>query len=115
MNEKYKTKDGEMRDSTCFVDCVLWGKGAEVFAKYTSKGTQVHVDGSLTLEQWESKEGKRSKHVVKVRDFTFLGPRPPDDRGTPPMKGRLAGRTTPAPLVAQKPADGDFPLDDIPF
>ncbi len=73
-NRKWRDRDGNEREDVCFVDCVLFGKGGEVLAKYMSKGRSLLVEGRLTLNQWTSQDGqKRSKHEVFVENFTFLG------------------------------------------
>lgn len=74
-NRKYRTKNDEQRDEVCFIDCVLFGRGAETFHKYMNKGSQVLVEGRLMLNQWTDKESgnKRSKHEIAVENFTFLG------------------------------------------
>ena len=74
VNRKYRTKEGEDRDETTFVDCEAWGKQAEVLKQYMSKGKPLFVEGRLKLDTWEDKEGgKRSKMRVVIENFQFLG------------------------------------------
>ena len=74
VNEKWTGKDGGQREETCFVDCVSFGKRAETINKYCSKGKPLFIEGKLTFETWKAQDGtKRSKHKVKVENFTFLG------------------------------------------
>lgn len=67
---------GEHRTVT-FVDCVAFGKQAEVIGKHLVKGKQVIVRGQLVQNKWEDKEGnKRSKLEVRlemVGGFFFTG------------------------------------------
>ena len=85
VNRKYKDKE-----ETTFVDCTAWGKTAETMAKYLSKGKPVFVEGRLTLDQWEDKDGgKRSKLKVTVENFQFIDSKsekrdPPRDKDVPP-------------------------------
>lgn len=73
-NEKWRDKDGNMKEDVCFVDCVVFGKQGETFNQYMAKGRMVMVEGRLKLDQWTSPEGdKRSKHEVVVDRFVFLG------------------------------------------
>ena len=73
VNESFVTKSGESRDETVFVDVTAWGKTAENCAKYLSKGSAVHVDGRLKLEQWEGNDGqKRSKIIVVANGIQFI-------------------------------------------
>lgn len=73
-NRKYKNADGQECDDTCFIDCRMYGKRAEVISKYCKKGTPLMVEGRLQLDRWEAQDGsKRSKHRIMASDFTFVG------------------------------------------
>ncbi len=73
-NNKWKDKEGNAREETCFVDCVVFGRAGETFNQYMTKGRPVLIEGRLKLDQWTTPEGdKRSKHEVIVENFTFLG------------------------------------------
>jgi single-strand DNA-binding protein len=71
---KYRTKEGEDREETTFVDCEAWGKQAEVLKQYMTKGKPLFIEGRLKLDTWEDKDGgKRSKMRVVIENFQFLG------------------------------------------
>lgn len=71
VNHRY-TVDGERREKVCFIDCTVWGKSAETFAKYFEKGNAVTITARLDLERWEDKAGqKRSKHSVTIDQWEF--------------------------------------------
>ncbi len=116
-NRKWKDREGGEREEVCFVDCVLFARSAETFNQYMSKGRQVLVEGRLTFDQWTTPEGvKRSKHVVTVENFTFLG----GGRGS---EGDHGGRNQAPATAAAAPGpsgastDGPPPPTDdgIPF
>ena len=67
--------NGEWTDKPHFFEVVVWGKQAEIVAKYLSKGSQVAVTGHLEMEQWSDKTtgDKRSKIVVVAEQVVFLG------------------------------------------
>ena len=74
VNRKWKGQDGSERDETCFVDCSMFGKRAEVVNKYCKKGNPLFVEGRLTFDSWQAQDGsKRSKLKVTVENFEFLG------------------------------------------
>ena len=100
MNHKYKDKE-----ETVFVDCTAWGKTAEVMAQHLHKGDPVFVEGRLSLDQWEDKNGggKRSKLYVTVDTFQFM----PRARGD-------GEASAPASKPAAKGDDG-WGDSDIPF
>lgn len=75
VGRKFKTATGEQKEETAFVDCTVFGKGAEIFNQYMAKGKQCYLEGRLRLDQWDDKTTgqKRSKLTVVVEDFQFLG------------------------------------------
>lgn len=124
MNRRYKTRDGENREETTFVDCEAWARTAEVMSEYLSKGRPVFIEGRLKLDQWQDKEGnKRSKLRVVVENFTFVDSR--GDAGGGGGGGGDGGRasaTEPvasanAPSAASPDSGQHQPVseDDIPF
>jgi single-strand DNA-binding protein len=74
-NRRYKTQDGDWKEETTFVDCTMWGKRGEAFAKYHSKGKQAFIEGELRLDTWEDKNdgSKRSKLYVVALNWEFVG------------------------------------------
>ena len=84
VNHRYTTSSGEKREETCFIDCVIWGKSAEAFAKWFSSGHPVTITGRLKYEKWDDKNGQaRSKHVVTVNDWEFPLSMPSKDEAAP--------------------------------
>jgi single-stranded DNA-binding protein len=57
------------------VDVAVWGKRAEVAAKYIRKGSLVTVSGTGHVETYEGKSGPGSKITLNASDFT-LPPKP---------------------------------------
>ena len=84
-SEKYKTQAGEQREETCFTDCKLFGKRAEIVNQYFKKGSPILVSGKLAQDVWDDKQTgqKRSKHYMKVDDFQFVGGRVGNDSDQP--------------------------------
>lgn len=80
VNRKY-TVNNDTREEVTFVDCVAFGKPAEIINRYCSKGKAILIEGRLKYDQWEDKNGggKRSKLSVVVENFQFLG-----GQGAPP-------------------------------
>ena len=75
VNRRFRNKNGEEVDETCFIDVVVYGKIAEVCNEYLSKGRNVLVEGRLRFETWETDAGRRSRHVVVADSVKFLGGR----------------------------------------
>ena len=61
------------KDEVDFINCIAFGKVAESIVKYTEKGNRIIVEGSLQIENYESKEGNKVTSVnVIVNDFYFV-------------------------------------------
>ncbi|MCK5564015.1 MAG: single-stranded DNA-binding protein [Planctomycetes bacterium] len=77
IDRKFRRQDGEQGTESCFVDCQMFGKRAEVINKYLKKGNALFVEGRLKFDSWESqvdgKVVKRSKLRVNVENFEFIG------------------------------------------
>jgi len=81
-NRRYRTKDGEDREETTFVDCEAFGRTAEVINQYLRKGKPIFIEGRLKLDQWQDREGNnRSKLKVVVENFQFIDSRGGDGDG----------------------------------
>lgn len=120
INEKYTTKSGEKREDVLFLECVLWGKTAELAGQYLAKGKQVLFSGRLKQENWEDKAtgAKRSKVVLNVDDMQFLGG-PSGGQEAPAARQeapQAQQRQQTAPAKQQSFYDAPAaPGDDVPF
>jgi len=76
-NRRYRTKEGEDREETVFVELTAFGKQAETLHQFCRKGRQLMVEGRLKYDQWEDKDtkAKRSRLSVIVENFQFVGSR----------------------------------------
>ena len=52
VNRKWRGKDGQDKEDTCFVDCQAFGKTAETINKYLTKGRPIFVEGRLTFNSF---------------------------------------------------------------
>jgi single-strand DNA-binding protein len=62
--------------SVTFVDCVSFGKQAQIIKKHFSKGKPIIVRGSLRQNRWEKDDQKFSKmevHLHRMDGFHFVG------------------------------------------
>jgi single-strand DNA-binding protein len=106
---KFKKQDGSQGEETCFVDCQMFGKRAEVVNQYFKKGDPIFVEGRLKFDQWTAQDGaKRSKLRVFVENFEFLG------RGGGGQKTSDHSAAAPVDTGENIPYGGGMD-DDIPF
>jgi len=72
MNRRTK-RNGEWVDEPVFVDVKMFGKRAEAFQRYHSKGDPaVFPSCELAFDQWEKDGAKRSKLYLIASNFEFV-------------------------------------------
>ncbi|MCW0953218.1 single-stranded DNA-binding protein [Weissella ceti] len=124
VNRQFTNSDGEREAD--FINCVIWRKSAENFANFTSKGSQVAVEGRLQTRNYENKDGQRVYVTeVIVDNFSLLdskssngengqkqsknGFAPSENRSAPLENGR--GQSNPF----ENGRGIDVTDDDLPF
>ena len=112
VNRKYKTKSGETREETMYVEVTVWGAPAEWISKDCKKGSPVYVEGRLKMDSWEDKNTgqKRSKLTVtadRVQQLSWNESFGGGGRGG----GGGGYSDRPQPREIEEPV----PEDDIPF
>ncbi len=101
VNRKFKNRNtDELEEEVTFVDVEAWGKQAETFSRYMTKGRPVFIEGRLRLDRWKDQDGNnRSKMLVVMENFQFVGGREgggsartgrPAEEGRPVEGGRSA-------------------------
>jgi single-strand DNA-binding protein len=61
------------KEETTFIDVTVWGKSAEYCRNYLAKGSQVLIEGRLTMETWQGKDGSnRSKIAIVAENIQGL-------------------------------------------
>ncbi|HET9591247.1 MAG TPA: single-stranded DNA-binding protein [Anaerolineales bacterium] len=65
ISNRWKSKEGEPREYTEWVNIEAWGRLGEVSQEYLKKGSLVYLEGRLKTEKYEDKEGD-TKFYTKV-------------------------------------------------
>ncbi len=75
VNRSFKDSSGNQQDQVSYIDCVAWGKSAELICQYVHKGSALLVSGRLEQRSWEDKNSgqRRSRTEIVVEDFSFIG------------------------------------------
>jgi len=69
-----KVKSGDQwTDYPSFWDVDLWGKLGESIAQYMTKGKQVAVSGTMSIQRWEKDGEKKQKVVITAQTVCMLG------------------------------------------
>ena len=76
--ERYRDRNGELRENTEWHNIVAWRNSADVAEKFIRKGTQVYIEGKLRTRSWTDQSGnKRFTTEVAVDNLQLLGKRDP--------------------------------------
>jgi single-strand DNA-binding protein len=74
VNDSYTKSDGQKVERTQWFRVSFWGNTAEVAEKYLKQGDQVFVEGRLSTQEYQDKEGKtRTSLEVRGTQLTLLG------------------------------------------
>ncbi len=74
INRHWTGPEGQKGEEVSFIDCVSFGKKAEIMCKYLSKGRKIFVEGRLKQDKWIDKttEKQQSRIRVIVENFHFM-------------------------------------------
>lgn len=73
-SRRYRTKEGEQREETVFLEGSVWDKYAEFVGDKFRKGLAVLVEGRLRQSEWEDRETgqKRTRIEIAIQRITSL-------------------------------------------
>src|SRR3989338_3096272 len=96
VNRRFRDKNQELKEETCFVTAVVWNKQAETCNQYLHKGSGVFIEGRLQSRSWEDNQGaKRNVIEVRAERVQFLGKAPVKEVTEPPEQvGGLSGEAS---------------------
>lgn len=91
--ERYKNRNGELRENTEWHNIVCWRNLADVAGNYVKKGSLLYVEGKLTSRSWEDQNGQKHWRTEVVADnFQLLGKRERQEAPLPPEPEERAPR-----------------------
>ena len=108
--------DGYGKDAPAnFIDCVAWGKAAEILGQYATKGKQIGITGRIQTRNWEKDDIKRKATEVVIDQFQLLGSKG-DGSSAAPATERYEQEDQKSQDVMPEDID-DRPIDlsEIPF
>ena len=72
INDRFKTKDGEKREITTYVECSYWVNPG--LAEYLKKGVIVEIAGRVEAQAWKNKDGEAQANLTcNVSTIKLLG------------------------------------------
>jgi single-strand DNA-binding protein len=72
ISNRWKSKEGDPREYTEWVNIEAWGRLGEVSQEYLKKGSLVYLEGRLKTEKYEDKEGENKYFTKNVTQFALL-------------------------------------------
>lgn len=125
VSDAYTDRNGVRQEKTEWFKIDFWNQKADIIEKYVRKGTQIFVEGKLSVRTYVDKDGKdRYSLEVLGSDFTLLGSRNDGEQTggggnqADSFSGGYAAQP-PAQTAARKPDPVLPPAgvgdDDLPF
>lgn len=101
--------NGRKEGEVAFVDCVAFGKQAELIEEHVKKGQRLHVTSRFVLESWNDAEGnKRTAPRFYIETFQFVDSKNSDDA---PVKASKPKKSEKVAVTKEESSDGD----EVPF
>lgn len=105
--ERYKDRNGEIKENTEWHQVTAWGKLADIVEKFVKKGSQVYAEGKITTRKWTDKDGN-DRYTTEIRAEGLQ------------ILGKKESAPAPAPRQEESPAlkalkEEDNPEQDLPF
>ncbi|AVQ32139.1 MULTISPECIES: single-stranded DNA-binding protein [Fusobacterium] len=94
-----------------FINCVAFGKTAELIGEYLRKGRKVGVTGRLQMNRYEANGEKRTSYDVLVENIEFLESKSSGDSAGYEPHDYTAAAPTSAPKPSVKESE-EAPFDD---
>ena len=133
-SERYKDRNGELRENTEWHNIVCWRANADVAERFVHKGTQLYIEGRLRTRSYTDPQGvKKYTTEIQVDTLQLLGRREDGEAAAPqggysapaqsgpaqptysaPAQPAYSAPAAAAPAAAQAPVE-DIPADDLPF
>ena len=111
-NRKKNAQSGQWEDEPMFIDVDVFNRGefgklADLVQDRCRKGSQIMIEGTLHLDQWEDKSGggKRSKHKIVADAIQLLDGKPAEGSGGASGGGARSGNNYSSSSAPSHPDD----------
>ena len=119
-SETWKDKTGEKQEKTEWHNIVFYKRLGEIAGQYLKKGSLIYVEGRITTEKWQDKEGK-DRYTTKIvaNEMKMLGKKSSSGGSFEVVENKpsASSDSAAAPAKSAPAAKGSFDNfdDDIPF
>ena len=122
--ERYRDRNGEIRENTEWHNIVAWRNNADVAEKFIRKGTQLYVEGRIRTRSWDDQTGNKRYTTEIIADTLQLLGKKSDNPATqaggyaqPQQQNFSQQAQSPARQAAPAApqVEDSFSDDDLPF
>jgi single-strand DNA-binding protein len=79
VSNRWKAGNGEMKESTEWVNVEAWGRLGEVCQEYLKKGSLIFLEGRLKTDRYEDKGETKYFTKIVAQTLQFLDKKPTDE------------------------------------
>ena len=79
VSNRWKSKEGETKEHTEWVNIEAWERLGEVCQEYLKKGSLIYLEGRLKTDKYEDKGESRFYTKVVATELEFLDKKPADE------------------------------------
>ena len=79
VTNRWKSKDGDTKEYTEWINIEVWGRLGEVCKEYLKKGSLVYLDGRLKTDRYEDKGETKYFSKVVALQMQMLDRKPAED------------------------------------
>lgn len=122
VSETRKNKQGVKEQTTTWFNCGIWRKTTDSteIAKYLKKGTQILVQGKISVNVYLSGNEPKASLNLRVDYFELCGNAPAQNQNPQTNNAALSASSAPVPQNNFTPqlsndSQGDSFTDDLPF
>ena len=109
--ERYRDRNGEIRENTEWHNIVVWGKTADICEKYVQKGSTLYVKGEIRYRSWDDKDGNK-KYITEILASSLQLLDKKESNSAPADATKFDPRSV---KLTPIPGPGEDEDDDIPF
>lgn len=110
-SERFKDRNGEVKEQTEWHNIVVWGKLADVCEKYVQKGSTLYVEGKLRTRSWDDKDGNK-RYITEILASAIQLLDKKENSSAPADTTKFDPRSVKSTPI---PGPGEDEDDDIPF
>lgn len=110
--ERFKDKNGEMKEQTEWHNVVFWRNLAEIVERDVRKGSPMFIEGKLRTRSWEDQNGVKKYTTEIVADNLRLLGRRGSDNNLPQQGSQQGSRPA---ISSSDILDDATDIDDLPF